>query len=113
MEQKSDTSVTENNTGTAYSKEERNWAMLCHLIAVAGFIIPFANLFGPLVIWLIKKDEFPLVNDQGKESVNFQITITIYVFISIILIFVVIGILLIIAVVIFNLIVIIIATINI
>ncbi len=57
------------------SKEERNWAMGCHLASIAGFIIPFGNVAGPLVIWLIKKEEFPLVADQGKEAVNFQITV--------------------------------------
>ncbi len=57
------------------SKEERNWAMGSHLASIAGFIIPFGNVTRPLVIWLIKKEEFPLVADQGKEAVNFQITV--------------------------------------
>jgi hypothetical protein len=51
--------------------------MLCHLIALAGFLIPLGNLIGPLVIWLVKREEFPFVDDQGKESLNFQITSTI------------------------------------
>jgi uncharacterized protein len=51
------------------SKEERTLAMLCHLLAI------FTGFIGPLVVWLIKKDEMPLVDDQGKESLNFQITI--------------------------------------
>jgi len=37
--------------------------------------IPF-NIIGPLVVWMIKKDEFPFVNDQGKEALNFQISMT-------------------------------------
>ena len=53
------------------SKEERNWAMACHLASLAGFIIPFGNILGPL----IKKEKFPLMDDQGKEAVNFQITV--------------------------------------
>ncbi len=56
--------------------------MLCHLTAFALFVIPLGNIIAPLVIWLLKKDEFPLVNDQGKESVNFQITILIGFIIS-------------------------------
>ena len=56
------------------------------------FFFPFGNIFGPLLIWLIKRNEFPYVDAQGKEAVNFQILITIYSFISAILIVVVIGI---------------------
>jgi uncharacterized protein len=91
------------------NKDQNMWAMLCHLSALAGFIIPFGNIIGPLVIWLIKKDEFALVNDQGKESLNFQISMTIYYVISAILIIVLIGILLLIGLALFSLIMIIIA----
>lgn len=52
--------------------------MYCHLGAFCGLIgIPFGNVFGPLVIWLIKKDEMPVVDAHGKESLNFQITVSI------------------------------------
>ena len=58
-------------------KTERTLGMLCHLLALCMFTcIPFANIFGPLVLWLIKKDDYPFVDDQGKESVNFQITMS-------------------------------------
>ncbi|GEP45412.1 orotate phosphoribosyltransferase [Brevifollis gellanilyticus] len=52
-------------------------AMICHLLFFAGFIIPFGNVLGPLVLWLIKKDTMPFVDDQGKEVLNFQITLVI------------------------------------
>jgi uncharacterized Tic20 family protein len=94
------------------SKDAKTWGMLCHLIALAGFVVPFGNIIGPLVIWLIKKDEYPFVDDQGKESLNFQISMTIYFIISAILIIVVIGILLMIALVIVEVIFIIIATVK-
>ncbi len=76
------------------NRDENMWAMFCHLAALAGVIIPFGNIIGPLVIWLIKKDEYPLVNDQGKEAVNFQITMTIFMIVSAILILILIGIVL-------------------
>ena len=61
------------------SKDAKMWAMFCHLAALAGYLgIPFGNILGPLIIWLIKKDDFAFVNDQGTESLNFQISITIY-----------------------------------
>lgn len=73
------------------SAEERQWAMFAHLAALAGFIIPLGNIIGPLVVWLIKRDTMPFVADQGKEALNFQITVTIAAVISMILIVVLIG----------------------
>ena len=55
----------------------RNWNMLCHLSALAGLMIPFGNILGPLVVWLIKKNEIPSTEVHGKASLNFQITATI------------------------------------
>jgi len=76
-------------------KQARTWAMFCHLSALSMFIgIPFGNIVGPLVIWLIKKDEMPLVDENGKESLNFQIAMTIYSLVAFLLCFVVIGFLL-------------------
>ena len=93
-------------------KDERLWGMLCHLTAFAGFIIPFGSVLGPLVIWLIKKDEMPFVNDQGRESLNFQLTMMIAFIISFILMFVFIGVFLMGALCIFELIVVIMASIK-
>jgi len=75
-------------------KEACTFAMLCHIGALAGFLIPFGNIVGPLIFWLIKKDQYAFVDDQGKESLNFQITVTIAAIISAILMVVFIGILL-------------------
>ena len=84
--------AVESNTGGGESKDARLWGMLCHLTALSGFIgIPFGNVIGPLVIWMIKKGEFPFVDDQGKEALNFQITMCIAGIICAALIFVVIG----------------------
>jgi len=52
----------------------RNWGMLCHLMAFAGLLgIPFGHLLGPLIIWLLKKNDHPYIDAQGKASLNFQI----------------------------------------
>ncbi|MCB2219826.1 MAG: DUF4870 domain-containing protein [Bacteroidetes bacterium] len=93
-------------------QDERMWGMFCHLSALAGYIIPLGSIIGPLVIWSIKKMEFPFVDDQGKEALNFQISMFIYMVISAILIIIVVGILLLIALGIFQLIMIIIASIR-
>ncbi|MHC4456928.1 MAG: DUF4870 domain-containing protein [Planctomycetota bacterium] len=73
-------------------KDARLWGMLCHLLGLAGLIMPVVgNIVGPLVIWQIKKDEFPFVDEQGKEAVNFQISMTMYGVISGVLTIVCIG----------------------
>jgi uncharacterized Tic20 family protein len=59
---------------TTPGKEERTWAMLCHLCIVAQIFLPILIL-GPLIIWLVKGDEMPFVKSQGKEVLNFQITL--------------------------------------
>lgn len=95
------------------NKDARLWGMLCHLTALAGMVgIPFGHILGPLIIWLIKKNEIPFVDEQGKESLNFQITATIAGLICIPLIFVIIGFPLLIALGIADLVFIIIATIK-
>jgi hypothetical protein len=74
-------------------KQARNWGMFCHLAALTIWLgIPFGNIIGPLLIWLIKKDELPIVEREGKESLNFQITMSIYIIIAAILCIVLIGI---------------------
>ena len=50
--------------------------MLCHLTGLS-WMVSLPGIVGPLIIWLIKKDEMPFVDDQGKESINFQITMLI------------------------------------
>ncbi|HEX4940622.1 MAG TPA: DUF4870 domain-containing protein [Candidatus Kapabacteria bacterium] len=73
------------------SPDERNWGMFCHLAGFAGIIIPFGSIIGPLVIWLIKRDEMPFVNYNGKEALNFQITYMVAFLVSVVLMSVVIG----------------------
>ena len=72
-------------------QEERSLGLACHLLALAGLVVPFGNVLGPLIMWLVKKDESDFVDDQGKEALNFNITISIAGFIAFLLMFVVIG----------------------
>ncbi|NNC88868.1 MAG: DUF4870 domain-containing protein [Akkermansiaceae bacterium] len=60
------------------SVTENQWAMFTHLAALAGLIIPYGNLVGPLILWVLKKDELPEVDRHGKEAVNCQISASIY-----------------------------------
>ncbi len=63
--------------------QARTWNMLCHLSALAGFVVPFGTILGPLLVWQIKKNEIPSVNIHGKAALNFQITVLIAVLASI------------------------------
>ncbi len=91
---------------------EATWATFCHLGAFAGYLFPLANIFVPLIIWLAKKDEFTLVDDQGKESLNFQISMMIYYIVSALLSCILIGIVFLVGLNIFNLIVVIVASVK-
>jgi len=63
------------------SADERQWAMFAHLSALVGGILTsgwagsLGCFIGPLIIWMIKKDTMPFVDDQGKEALNFNITV--------------------------------------
>ncbi len=93
--------------------EERQWAMFAHLSALLGIITAGWLCFvGPLVIWLVKKDTLPFVDDQAKEALNFNITVMIAAAVSWVLLFVLIGFLLLPAVAIFWLVFVIIAAIK-
>ena len=93
-------------------KDQRLWATFCHLAAFSGFLIPLGNILGPLIIWLIKKDEMAFVDDQGKEAVNFQLTMLIALLVAGILVFVLIGFFLLAVIGVYELVVIIIAAIK-
>ncbi len=67
------------------SSDSRMMGMLCHLLGL------FTCFIGPLIIWLIKKDEDPFVDNQGKEALNFQITVGIAFIVSGLLAFVCVG----------------------
>lgn len=81
----------ENNSNGLAKQEERSLGLACHLLAFVGMVFPFGNILGPLVIWLVKKDDSAFVDDQGKEALNFNITISIAGFVAFLLTFVVIG----------------------
>lgn len=73
------------------TREERQWAMLCHVSAMLMYVTVIGGLVAPFVIWLLKREEMPFVADQGKETVNFQITILLALAASIPLMLIFIG----------------------
>lgn len=61
--------------------EEETWGMAAHMSALAGVLIAPGIVLGPLIIWLMKRDDSDFVNENGKEALNFQITILAITFI--------------------------------
>lgn len=78
---------------TILTQQEKKWGMLTHLSAlIAQFIFPgLGPIIAPLIVWLIKKDSIAFVDDQGKEALNFNISVFLYSIICGLLWLVVIG----------------------
>lgn len=74
-------------------QEARQWAMFCHFAAFIGLVFPFGSLLGPLIVWQLKRESDPFVDAQGKEALNFQITVIIAYVAAVILTIVSFGIL--------------------
>ena len=101
-------------TNQELSKDTRMWAMFCHLAGLAGYCIPviISGIIAPLIIWQIKKEQDPFIDENGKEAVNFQISVGIYTLICIPLCFVCVGFFALAAVAVFDLVCLIIAAIR-
>lgn len=74
------------------TETERNWSMLCHLSAFAGFFFPFGGIIGPLICWLTRKDESEWINVNGRNALNFQLSILLYMVLAVPLCFIILGI---------------------
>ena len=66
--------------------EVRRWSSLCHLSALLGLALPsFGSVIGPLVVWLMKRDDHPVIDAHGKEALNFQISLLIYTWVLLVI----------------------------
>src|SRR6266567_3590763 len=74
---------------SAESKSSINWGMVCHVAGLTAYVgLP---ILGPLIVWLAKRKTDTIANIEGREAVNYNISVTLYAFISGLLCFVVIG----------------------
>lgn len=81
------------------NSDTRTWAMFAHLSAlIGGMVGGVASFVGPLIIWLVRKDQDPFVGEHAKEALNFNIFVTVVVVASLLLSFATLGLGLIIAV---------------
>jgi len=100
-------------TPSSQSSEIRTWCVLCHASALLGLFFHFlGHLLGPLIVWLLKRDMSPEIDANGKESLNFQISMLIYDAIAGILCIILIGIPILIALWVLNTVLVIIASVK-
>lgn len=81
------------DSSAAVSKpvDVKQWAMIIHLSQLANFIVPMAGVVAPIVLWQMKKDESPIIDQHGKNVTNWLISCLIYAVICFVLVIVVIG----------------------
>jgi uncharacterized Tic20 family protein len=96
------------------STMERNWAVACHLGGFALYLLPFAfgHVLVPLAIWLLKRNESPFIDANGREALNFQISVTIYTIVAGVLAFVLVGFLLLAVVAVFQFVLMVVASVR-
>lgn len=73
-------------------QETKTWAMILHLSVFAGYVVPFAGLIAPILIWQLKKQQLPELDAHGREVTNFLISMFIYGAAAVALSFLLIGI---------------------
>jgi uncharacterized protein len=101
--------MEENKT---YTQSERDWAMFCHLSAVAGYLVPFGGIIGPLIFWTSRRCDSEWINLNGRAAMNFQLSMLLYFVLTIPLCFILIGFPILIFLAIFKLVCIVIASIR-
>ena len=79
------------DTSLMASDEERVYAGWMHMAGLSGYIIPFGNFLAPLILWLIRRRESVYIDQQGKEVMNFQLSIIFYGIFTSILVWLFIG----------------------
>lgn len=105
--------MSDTDPQAAVSTDDKTYGMLCHLLSFCGYLVPvLGSILGPLAIWLAKRKESAFVDAHGRESLNFQLSLLIWMLLCIPLCFILIGFLLLLALGIFALVVVIIAAIR-
>lgn len=63
------------------NSDDRKWGAIAHLSALVGLLLPLGLVLGPFLVWVLKKNESDFVNEQGREALNFQLSVLIVAFI--------------------------------
>ena len=60
------------------SNTEKNWATLTHIGAFGQYLFPLGNFIIPIIIWSSKKNESEFIDNNGKQCINFQLSVFLY-----------------------------------
>ena len=74
------------------TQDERPWVLGSHIGTLLGYAIALGSFLVPLFIWLAKKDQSEVIAEHAKASLNFQISMAIYLIGAAVLAFTVISI---------------------
>lgn len=72
---------------TAPPQKSSSMKALLHFSSLGGMVFPLGNLIAPLALWLYKKQQFPEISEDARSVLNFQISMTLYIFIALALFF--------------------------
>lgn len=72
-------------------QQANQWAMLLHLSLLGGYIVPMLGLIAPILIWQLKKDQYPILDEHGRNATNWIISAIIYGVVSGVLALVFVG----------------------
>lgn len=75
-----------------WGMSENTYIVFMHISQFAGYIAPLLGFILPLVMWLSNKDKSALIDEHGKNIINWLISLMIYAIISAFLVFIVVGI---------------------
>lgn len=57
---------------------EKNWATVTHIGAFGQYLFPFGNFVIPIIVWSSKKNESEFIDNNGKQCINFQLSVFLY-----------------------------------
>ncbi len=57
---------------------QKKWLLLMHATPFIGFVVPLANIFLPLFLWIHKREDNKLYAEHGRRIVNFQISMVLF-----------------------------------
>ena len=78
-------------SGKMLDPQANQWAMILHLSLLGGYVVPLLGLIAPILIWQLKKDQFPILDEHGRNATNWIISSLIYGMISGVLVLVMVG----------------------
>ena len=63
------------------TNSKNSTAALINLSTLTQYFIPFGNFLFPIIIWSTTRDKSEYVNEQGKQTINFQLSLFLYTFV--------------------------------